>query len=48
MILKRGVGINHCYKKVSKQDGKHALASIAIKSKEQGGKYALASIGQSI
>ena len=28
MILKRGVGIDHCYKKVRKQDGKDTLASI--------------------
>ena len=34
MILKRGVGIDHYYKKVRKQGGKHALTSIAIKSKE--------------
>ena len=33
MILKRGVGIDHCYK-VRKQDGKDTLASIAIKTKE--------------
>ena len=32
MILKRGEGIDHCYK--SKQGGKHALSSIDIKSKE--------------
>ena len=34
MILKRRVGIDHCYKKVTRQDGKDTLASIAIKSKE--------------
>ena len=34
MILKRGVVIDQCYKKVRKQGGKHTLASIAIKSKE--------------
>ena len=34
MFLKRGVGVDHCYKKVTKQDGKDTLASIAIKSKE--------------
>ena len=34
MNLKRGVGIDHCYKKVRKQGGNNALASIAIKSKE--------------
>ena len=34
MILKRGVGIDYCYKKVMKQDGKDTLARIAIKSKE--------------
>ena len=35
MILKTGVEIGQCYKNyVSKQGGKHALATIAIKSKE--------------
>ena len=34
MNLKRGVGIDHCYKKVRKQGGKDTLARIAIKSKE--------------
>ena len=48
MILKKGVGIDHCYKKVRKQGGKHALASIAIKSKETRWKNALDRIGQSI
>ena len=33
MNLKRGVGIDHCYKS-KKQGGKDTLASIAIKSKE--------------
>ena len=28
MNLKRGVGNDHCYKKVRKQGGEHALASI--------------------
>ena len=33
MNLKRGVGIDYCYK-VRKQGGEHALAIIAIKIKE--------------
>ena len=49
MILKGGVGIDHCYKLKSKETRlKHAIASIAIKSKEQGGENALDSIAQSI
>ena len=48
MNLKKGVGIDHCYKKIRKQGGKDTLASIAMKIRKQGGKHALPSIGQSI